>query len=342
MNRKLVAMLAVPALAIALAASAVAFVPGILNAVSTGPSTATSISAPTWKVGDTWTYNVSFPAVPTEEVLPGEMMQPGLPSDAFVLGSLKETVLGSVSTDYGSAWNVSLDLTMGFHRPTPVVGPQPVFEPISMPAATVSGFAWYRASDLAPVYVQKTVTLATTWTVGAGNMTEFGMLANATYSLDHTSTTRIWYHPPLNFWNFPLQENESWNVSSNATIRYASSFEFTGPNMTFESNHTANFTVPLRFTLRTGTFEDVATPAGTFHALSVSAYHREPFVIPDRDASATMNLTAETDLDLPPALATSWFSGQVGNVVKTDLGFGGISGFEGPRVELDLVSYSYS
>lgn len=342
MNRKMLAILAVPLLAIAIAASAVAFVPGILNTLSPGPSTATSISAPTWKVGDAWTYNVSFPSLESQQVLPGEMMQPAMPTEAFVLGTLKETVVGSVSTDYGSAWNVSLDVTMGFHEPTPVVGPQPVLEPMSLPAVSVSGFAWYRTSDLAPVYVQKTATLASTWTVSTGNMTGFGILANATYSLTHTSTTRIWYHPPLTLWNFPLQENESWNVSSNATIRYASSFAFSGPNITFESNHTANFTVPLRFTVHTGTFEDVATPAGTFHALSVSVFHREPLVIPDRDASATMNLTGETDLDMPPALATSWFSGQVGNVVKTDLGLAGFNGFEGPRVELDLVSYSYS
>jgi hypothetical protein len=82
---------------------------------------------------------------------------------------------------------------------------------------------------------------------------------------------------------------------------------------------------------------DVTTPAGTFRALPVSL--SRGVVVPDRDASAVMNLTAGADLDLPHAFATGWFSGQVGNVVRATMAS---PTFDGPRIELDLVSYSYS
>ncbi len=339
MERKMLTLLAVPLLALAVAASAVAFVPGILNAFSAGPTNATSIAAPSWKVGDSWTYNVSFGSMDTAQVLPGEMVsEPSMPTQAFVIGKLTETVVGSVSTPYGQAWNTTVDVTMGFAEPQPMVGTQPVLQPMAMPAATVSGFVWYRASDLAPVFAQKTVTLRSTWTANASTFLGYATLANATYALSYTSTTQVWYHPPLTVWQFPLAENESWNVTSNATIHYASSFEFTGPNMTFETSHSANFTVPIDFGMRTGSFGNVTTPAGTFRALSVSAFRGEAPVIPDRDASAAMNLTGEMDFEMPHAVASAWFSSQVGNVVRADVGLG----FDGPRVELDLVSYSFS
>ncbi len=339
MDRKMLTLLAVPLLALAVAASAVALVPGILNAFSAGPTNATSIATPAWKVGDTWTYNVSFGTTDTAQVLPGEMLtEPSMPTQALVVGQLTETVVGRVSTPYGQAWNTTVDVSMDFGQPQPMVGTQPVMQPMTMPAATVSGFVWYRASDLAPVFAQKTVTLSHTWTANASTFLGYTVLGNATYTLSYTSTTQVWYHPPLTVWSFPLVENESWNATSNATIHYASTFEFTGPNMTFEASHSANFTVPIGFGMRTGAFENVTTPAGTFRALSVSAFRGEAPVLPDRDASATMNLTGEMDFEMPHPMASAWFSGQVGNVVKADVGLG----FEGPRVELDLVSYSFS
>ena len=339
MNRKMLTLIAVPLLAVALAASAVAFVPGILNVFSAGPMTATSIGAPAWKVGDTWTYNVSLASMDERQVLPEEMiLQPTPSSDALVAGTLTETVVGNVPTPYGPAWNTTVDATLGFGEPAPANGTQPVLQPVSMHAATVTGFVWYRTSDLAPIYALKTVSMGGTWTVSAGTITMFGTLANATYSLSYTSTTQVWYRPPLAVWHFPLVPNESWNVSSNATVHFASTFDLMGPNVTFATNHSATFTVPLDFAMRTGAFENLTTPAGTFHSLSVWATHREFPEVSDADASATMNLTGDMDLSMPRVLASAWFSGQVGNVVRADLGLG----LYGPRVELDLVSYSYT
>ncbi len=339
MNRKMLTLLAVPLLALAVAASAVAFVPGILNAFSAGSSTATSVAAPAWKVGDAWTYNVSLGSMDASAVLPSEMLVEPMPRSTLVLGTLKETVVGSVSTNDGPAWNVTTVVALHLGEPQPVVGTQPVITATSMPAATVSSFTWYRQSDLAPVYALKAVSLSRTWATNTSLYTMWGALANATYSLNYTSTTQIWYHPPLAVYHFPLQENASWNVSSNVTIRHDSAFAFEGPNVTFSSSHSMNFSVPLDLAVRTGTFENVTTPGGTFRALSVSVGHRESWNIPDRDTSAMMNLTSSTDVDMPPALASAWFSSSVGNVVRAEIGLGG---FYGPRVELDLVSYSYS
>ena len=339
MQRKTLTLLAVPVLAIALAASAVAFVPGILNALSTGSSPATSFAAPTWKAGDSWTYNVSLASWDAGEILPGEMLpQSSMATEAHVMGTLVETVVGSVDTPYGPAWNTTVNATLGFGNPQPMAGMQTTAAPLAIRPVTVSGFVWYRASDLAPVYALRTVDIRSTWNTSESWASEFGLLANQTCSLRYTATTQVWFAPPLVVWHFPLAENESWNVSSNATIHYTSSFGFQSGNATFESDHSMNFTVPVDFAMRTGTFENVTTPAGAFRALSVSAVHRTFHEIPDRDASAMLNLTAATDVDMPHAFASAWFSAQAGNAVKAQVGLGGL---EGPRVELDLVSYTY-
>ena len=339
MQRKMLTLLAVPVLAIALAASAVAFVPGILNAFSAGPSTATSFAAPTWKVGDTWTYNVSLGSMDAQ-VMPSEMLVgTSWGNESPVLGTLTETVVGSVSTPYGQAWNTTVDATLAFGEPQPVTGMQPMMDTLSMRAVSLTGFVWYRASDLAPVYAVRTVRLDSTWTVSSGTWMDFITLANATYSLNYTATTAISFAPPLEVYAFPMPQNATWNATSNATVRYTSTFDFSGPNVTYAASHEANFTVPLHLAMRTGLFENVTTPAGTFRALPVAASRGEFGPVADRDASAMLNLTESMDVEVPHAFATAWFSGTVGNVVKADLGFGG---FESPRVELDLVSYSTS
>lgn len=326
-------------MALAIAVSAVAIVPGMLSALS--PAAATSIAAPAWKVGDRWTYNVSLAPWREEEILPQEMMPSnGTWSSPIVLGTLTETVAGSVSTDAGPAWNTTLSGDLNFGGPAPMSGTQAVYQPMSFRTVSVAGFVWLRQSDLAPVYSEKSVHMEASWTFSWGNTTWYGTLSNATYSLMYTATTQVWYHPPLTIWQFPLEENTSWAVRSNATIDYASTFAFSGPNMTFESNHSATFTVPVAFSMHTGFFENVTTPAGTFRALPVSAFRGETFPeVPDRDASAMMNLTGETDLAMPRGLGTSWFSGSVGNVVKANTF---TSDFEGPRIQLDLVSYTFS
>ncbi|HYM40775.1 MAG TPA: hypothetical protein VEY12_11665, partial [Thermoplasmata archaeon] len=257
-----------------------------------------------------------------------------------VIGTLKETVVGNVSTHDGIAWNVTETLLLLVEHRSSVLGPEPGMASQDGPSANVSGFVWYRQADLAPLYARKSVHMVRTWNVSSPeDMSTFDhMWLNGTYTLTYDAGTEVWFHPGLTVLRFPLAENVTYNVTSNATIHTWSSFKVNGPNVTWGTDHFATFTVPIGLTLRTGQFENVTTPAGTFRALPVSAYRR-PFVPPteDRDANVVTNLTLETDCETPHAFATAWFSAQAGNVVRADLGLGG---FEGPRIVLTLVAYS--
>lgn len=337
--RKSVLMLALPTMALVIAVAAAAFVPGIL----TGPTpslSATSIPAPTWKVGDRWTYNVSLISMSEGGFLPSEMVpQPSMASETFLAGTLTETVSGTASTPYGTAWNVTVDGAFGSAPPRPIPLGGPTVQAVSAPSITMSGFTWLRQSDLAPIYALKSIHLARNWTYTLSLAGYNGMLDNATYDLTFDATTQVWYAPPLAIWAFPLEENESWNATSNATVHYASSFRVTGPNVTFEWDHAANFSVPLRFAMVTGRFENVTIPSGTFRALPVSAARGTVDLrLADRDAGAVMNLTAATDIEVPRALSTAWFSAQAGNVVRASFWSGLVDDL---RMELDLVSYTY-
>ena len=338
--RKSFLVLAVPTMVIVLAVTAMAFVPGILSGPSSGLS-ATSIAAPTWKVGDSWTYNVSLASMAEGELLPREMVpQPTVPSEASFVGTFTETVAGTASTPDGTAWNVTLNGEWGSSPPAPIIMAAPTVQGMSGPAVTVSGFSWLRQSDLAPVYTQKSVHMERNWTYSLNWSAYAGMVSNATYTLGFDATTQIWYTPALAVFRFPLEENTTWDVRSNATIQYASTFRVSGPNVTFEANHSADFTVPLRFSMHSGFFGNVTTPAGTFRALPVSAA-RATFdaKVPDSDASAVMNLTGAADLGFPHPFATAWVSAETGNVVKATFWSSLVFG---PRVEVDLVSYTYS
>ncbi len=338
--RKSLLVIALPTLVLVLVVASLAIAPGILTGLSQGPPS-TSVSAPAWNVGDRWTYNVSLTSTGEKEILPVTMMPVATVSnESFVVGTLTETVVSSVSTPSGEAWNVTLDGSFGFESPPAMLSTEPTVQSLSMPAVKTSGFVWLRQSDLAPIYSLKTVHLDRNWTLWDGLSGWYGMLANTTYSLSYDATTQVWYAPPLAIWQFPLEENASWNASSNATIHYASAFRILGPNVTYEADHFANFTIPVDVAMHTGFFENVTTPAGTFRALPAWASHGLRFgEIPDRDASAMMNLTGEMDFEMPRSFATAWFSAQAGNVVRADFGSGL---FDRPRVELDLVSYAFS
>jgi hypothetical protein len=337
--RKSILLLAVPTMAILLAVTAVAFVPGMLSGTSPGLA-ATSIAAPGWKVGDAWTYNVSMASVRAGEFLPHEMaMPPTIPSEETFDGTFTETVAGTASTVDGTAWNVTFHGEFGAIPPLPIVVGAPLVQGTSGPAFTLSGFAWLRQSDLAPIYTMKSVHLERTWTYSANVSGYQGMISNATYALSFDATTQTSYAPALAVFQFPLEENRTWSVQSNATIRYASTFRVSGPNVSLEANHSANFTVPLRFSVHTGFFENVTTPAGTFRALPVSASRSSLDArVPDGDASAVMNLTSCEDLGFPHPFATAWFSAQTGGIVKVSFW---TSPVFGPRVEVELVSYAY-
>jgi hypothetical protein len=336
--RKLLLSLAVPLVVIAFAVTAFAVVPSVLNTLAPGSTASPSTtSAPAWKVGDSWTYNLSFGSAGQDAVIPGEMVVQCHDNASRVFGTLTETVVGTVSTEEGDAFNVTENLTLllGHGWSAGVNGMQD--RPTRL--ANVSGFVWIRESDLAPLYARKSVHMVRTWNVSApmGAWTLGHGVANGTYSLTYDAGTEVWFHPGLTALQFPLAENATYNVTSNATIHIWSSFQVSGPNVTFGSDHFVNFTVPIGFAVRIGQFENVTTPAGNFTSLPVSVY-RSPLVPPvrDNDTEALTNLTLNVDTMTPHALATGWFSGDAGNFVQADLGLGG---FRGPRIELTLVSY---
>lgn len=336
---KTLMLFAVPMVALAFAVSAVALAPGILHAMGPSPA-ATPIPAPTWKVGDSWTYNVSMALGSGEEILPQAMVQSSpMPVPFPLTGTLTMTVAGAVSTNEGEAWNTTLSGSLALAPLRPIILSVPTTQTSSLSGVTQSGFVWLRQSDLAPIYSKKTVQIVATWNMSMGNRTIFPPFMNGTYSVTYTATTEVSYHPALAIWQFPLHENATWDVRSNATIRYASTFEFQGPNVTFATNRSVAFTVPVDFSVHTGLFENVTTPAGTFEALPAWASRGPVFpAIPDPDASAMMNLTADTELAVPHGFGTSWFSAQAGNVVRVDAY---PASFVGPFVRLDLVSYTY-
>src|SRR5207249_10405569 len=70
--------------------------------------------------------------------------------------------------------------------------------------------------------------------------------ARGWFNSSYTATVQTTYEPALDIWSFPLGENETWNVSSNATIRAMIQWHFEGPSASFGFWHTFNATVPIR------------------------------------------------------------------------------------------------
>ncbi len=271
----------------------------------------TSILPPSWTAGQAWTYNVSLTRIAPEVI--------GSYGDGLH-GVVTETVLGTVPTAFGDAYNVSLAGTFAMQGAYSIAAPQ------SIGAANVSvhGYVWYRTSDLATIEAVRWVHFQHSTTVD-----------NMTWTTDLSASIRIDYDPPLATWQFPLQSNESWNVSSNASVRYASAFELNGPNVTFGTTHYANATIPIRFHMETFEFSNVTTPAGTFWSLQASTLVGPVVMqLPDRGTDEGVNAT--TDLLTEPLhpIANLWFSAQVGNVVSDVNWFGPV------RYEANLVAYS--
>jgi hypothetical protein len=281
------------------------------NTQATSPATATSISPPTWTPGQSWTYNVTLARLAPEVVgWYGYSIQ----------GLAKEVVQGTVTTPFGDAYNVSINGSFAIHGAysgTP-------YGANATSTISLTGYAWYRTSDLASVQTVRTVQMTHSFAFG-----------NSTWSTVYVATLRIDYDPPLGTWQFPLQANESWNVSSNATIHYASAYKFTGGNFTIGGSQYANVTIPIRFHMTTLDFANVTTPAGTFwsiHAVATVGPVLEP--MPDQDLDPGVNATGDVLWEPLHPIASLWFSSQVGNVVQAEGWFGPV------QYRAELVAYS--
>src|SRR5207253_515599 len=109
--------------------------------------------------------------------------------------------------------------------------------------------AAYRASDLAERKEVRTVQLKSAlWT------------ARGWFNVSYTATVQTTYAPALDIWAFPIEENETWNVSSNATIHAMIAWRFDAPNDSFGFWHDFDVTVPFRLMLHWGELENVTSP----------------------------------------------------------------------------------
>jgi len=310
---------------VGIAVAAVAFGPANLanqGAPSgTNPPQSSSVGVPTWHVGDSWTYNVN-----------------STPPDVFIAGptwgspSLTGTLTRTVASASGSEYNVTVHGS--FHLGS-------VFDPVRdgnetnsstlllfrpvMENATVDGYAVYRASDLAELKEVRTVQLKSAlWT------------ARGWFNVSYTATVQTTYAPALDIWAFPIEENETWNVSSDATIHAIIAWRFDAPNDSFGFWHNSNVTVPIRLMLHSGELESVTTPAGTFSSIPVRV------ALPTIDRLATDDREGPVvglggdECGQPRLAAEAWFSGDVGNVVKA------VSFIGGMKIVADLASFHRS
>jgi hypothetical protein len=307
----------------AVAISAIAFGPAAFRDLGsppggqtgTGPH-ATSIERPTWHRGDTWTYTVNTTSAG---------MRPDGPSAS---GTLTRTVVSadasqdnvSVAGSFHVRWMVDATPTANTADASRMAACNGMFE-----NATLGGYTWYRASDLAIIKEVRTLD------VEGSAMTPMG-----SYHASYKAVVETTFDPALNVWSFPLQTNETWMASSNATLRASVQWQLDGPNASwdFHSNFTAR--MPVRLFLHSGEMETVTTPAGTFTSIPVSAGSPRLDVASAPASVATADHAMGFDHEIPgerDRATVAWFSGTVKNVVQSyvfALGF---------RLNLTLKSY---
>jgi hypothetical protein len=310
---------------VGIAVAAVAFGPANLAKLGSPPGMNTpqgsSIGVPTWHVGDSWTYNVN--STPPDVFVTGPTW--GSPS---LTGMLTRTVASADASEYNVTVHGSFHLASVFDaardggdaNSSTLLLYRPVME-----NATVDGYALYRASDLAELKEVRTVSFKSSlWT------------ARGWFNASYTATVQTTYEPALDIWSFPLGENETWNVSSNATIHAMIAWRFDGPNDSFGFWHTFNATVPIRLALHSGELENVTTAAGTFASIPVRVALPTIDRLTTDDREGPVLGLGGDECGRPRLAAEAWFSGDVGNVVKAVTFIGGM------KIVAELASFHRS
>ena len=326
MQRKFLGVLAAGVIA-AVAIAAIAFGPaGLGNLSSPGsnpnePGTVTrpqptAFDAPTWHQGDSWTYEVNSSS---------RSLQPDGPAAS---GHLTRTVVSASASQY------NLSLEGAFHVRW-MVEPTPLADASGAPAmtmcqsmlenATVSGYSWYRASDLA---LQKEVR---TVAVHGSSRTDAGV-----YDASYSATVETTFDPALDVWSFPLKANETWNATANATVHGWIQWQLSGPSVSWKEVANFTYTHSVRLFLMSGEAVDVSTPAGTFSSIPVSMGRPELDLthaqITSDPADRAIGLDHEVPVERNHAMQ-AWFSGTAKNVVKVQMFAAGM------RLNLVLSSY---
>jgi hypothetical protein len=267
------------------------------NAPGTGgdggaPPHVFAIEKPTWHTGDSWTYSADASA-------------DGRPGGAIATGTLTRTV---VSMD-ASTVNVSVEGTFRSHWSLAPTDPQAAGSimlnyAIGFRDATIGGYTWYRASDLATLKEVRTITFKGT----------FGTEAEV-YNATYTASVETTFDPALDVWSFPLESNSSWTATSNASVHAVARWSIDAGAQPWVFSKDVTFTREVRLSLISGAEEDVVTPAGTFPSIPVwtGAAHVEALA-PSRDPGIADGL--EEDAPIPrDHVAAAWFSGTAKNVV---------------------------
>lgn len=319
MRTKWLGMVVATAILASVAIAAVALGPANLmnlGAPSGGNTPqASSIGVPTWHLGDTWTYSVNASSAGTTW------------SDFFVAGTLTRAVTASG----GGQYNVSLRGSFHVDRLVDLAQSGDfgnatimLWSHTFMENATVDGYTLHRTSDLAVQRDVRTVRLTGSIWTGVG-----------TFNASYTTKVDTTFEPALNVWAFPINENETWNVSSNATIHVWTKWRLDAPNEYFEFGHNFTVKLPIRLLARSGFLEDVTTPAGTFSAISVRISLPAVDVGTDDRLTPAMGIGADGWMQ-PRVPAMAWFSGDVGNVVKA------ATAFAGARILTELIAFHRS
>jgi hypothetical protein len=165
-------------------------------------------TVPTWNVGDVWTYSTVLDAVALVEDTP-ELE--GAELD-FLYGTalMEVTTLGEVEVD-GVTTPVYTVVTSGTfigdgrNFPAPILG--------TVDGNLIAGYSMteqIRVADLALVSYEKRLVF------------EFeAIVAFISQTVDISDSTETsTYNPPLEFYDFPLAVNESWNTVTNHTSDY--------------------------------------------------------------------------------------------------------------------------
>lgn len=267
--------------------------PGTTQGPDVGAASA-PIGVPTWAVGDDWSYNVTLTAVADGHNV------------TLVKGRVTETVVGVLPDQgQGEAYNVTVDGTFALDPSAAAMAGLAMrhdLPPIVFTEATVSGYSWYRTADLAKLTDVRSLKLS-----GSA-----GMHASAHLTVDAQAT----YDPPWDHWSFPMEEDEGWNVTTKATVQGQAVLRVDYPSGWVEVGHNFSFEAPLNYSVASGEFEDVETPAGVFSALPTVV---EPHLPDAADAMAAevslaLDLGMSGDHHRPRAVA--WFSADAGNVVR--------------------------
>ncbi|MBO58428.1 MAG: hypothetical protein CMA77_05485 [Euryarchaeota archaeon] len=170
--------------------------------------------SPVWSVGDTWTYSATLDAqelVERENNLQGAVLDFLLGTATLVIQGVEEVdVAGEITPVYRT---VTSAVVVGNGYDFPVPNPLNDGSLLSIDGVLTASYVnteYLRVGDLALVKYDKHLVMEVTAEIlGIGQTVE---VANYIESGIHA--------PPLEYYDFPMSENESWNLVTNLTKTY--------------------------------------------------------------------------------------------------------------------------